>query len=85
MDKTSIHICNLLQNEKKQSELFIGSTQYDWDYMVIRYTADCTEALPLTLMDKTICGLLNIDGALTAAQLGTILGLNVVDNPKNCE
>ena len=85
MDKTSIHICNLLQNEKKQSELFIGSTQYNWEYMVIRYTSDCTDALPLTLMDKTICGLLNIDGALTTAQLGAILGLNVVDDPENCE
>lgn len=85
MDKTSIHICNLLRDEKKQSELFIGSTQYYWDYMLIPYTADCTEALPLTLMDKTICGVLDIDGALTAAQLGAILGLNVVDEPENCE
>lgn len=85
MDKTSIHICNLLRDEKKQGELFIGCTQYDWDYMVIPYTADCTEALPLTLMDKTICGVLDIDGALSVAQLGAILGLNVVDDSENCE
>lgn len=85
MDKTSIHIYNLLREAKKQSELFIGSAQYYWDYMVIPYTADCTEALPLTLMDKTICGILDIDGALTTAQLGAILGLNVVDEPENCE
>lgn len=81
MDKTSIQICNLLREEKKQCELYLGYTQYYWEYMVIPYTADCTEALPLTLMDKTICGLLDIDGTLTTAQLGSILGLNVCDNP----
>lgn len=85
MDSTSIKICNLLRDVKKQSELYIGHTQYNWDYMVISYSADCTEALPLSLMDKTICGLLNIDGALTTAQLGSILGLNVTSDPANGE
>ena len=55
MDNTSIQICNLLRSEKKQNELYIGCTEYSWEYSVLNYTADCTEALPLTLMDKTIC------------------------------
>ena len=81
MDKNSIQICNLLRSEKKRSELYLGCTTYYWEYSVVGYTADCTEALPLTLMDKTICGVLDLDGELTTAQLGAILGLNVSDNP----
>ena len=81
MDNTSIQICNLLRSEKKQNELYIGCTEYSWEYSVLNYTADCTEALPLTLMDKTICGVLDLDGELTTVQLGAILGLNVSDNP----
>ncbi|MBR1436485.1 MAG: hypothetical protein IJ584_15405 [Bacteroidales bacterium] len=81
MDKNSIQICNLLRSEKKHSELYLGCTTYYWDYSIVGYTADCTEALPLTLMDKTICGVLDLDGELTTDQLGAILGLNVSDNP----
>ncbi len=81
MDNTNIQICNLLRSEKKQNELYIGCTEYAWEYSVLNYTADCTEALPLTLMDKTLCGVLDLDGDLTKDQLGAILGLNVKDNP----
>lgn len=81
MNNDSIHICNLLRREKRQSELYIGYTPYYWEYMVVQFSADCTEALPLTLLDKTICGVLNIDGRLTVPQLGSILGLNVNDDP----
>lgn len=70
---------------KKQTELYIGCTQLEWDYIEVPYKADCTEALPLTIMDKVICGLLDIDGKLTAAQLGNILGLNINDDPQNGE
>ena len=81
MDNNSIQICNLLRSVKKQSELYIGCVPYKWDYMAVHYTADCTEALPLTLLDKTICGVLDVDGRLTMEQIGTILGLNVEDAP----
>ena len=70
---------------KKQAELYIGCTQLDWEYIVVPYMADCTEALPLTIMDKVICGLLSVDGRLTALKLGEILGLNVNDDPENGE
>lgn len=81
MDNNSIQICNLLRSGKKQSELYIGCVPFSWDYMTVNYTADCTEALPLTLLDRTICGVLDLDGSLTMEQIGAILGLNVDDAP----
>ncbi|MBO5919679.1 MAG: S1 RNA-binding domain-containing protein [Bacteroidales bacterium] len=68
---------------KKQSELYIGCTNLDWEYIEVPYTADCTVALPLSFMDKVICGLLSIDGELSALQLGEILGLNVDNSHKD--
>ena len=82
MDNDSIQICNLLRSGKKQSELYIGCVPYFWEYMAVNYTADCTEALPLTLLDKTICAVLDLDGSLTMEQIGSILGLNVEDAPE---
>ena len=85
MNNTSLQICNLLRKEKRQSELYVGFTKYNWEYMIVPFTADCTEALPLTLMDKTICGILDLDGKTTFTRLGTILGLNVEDAPERGE
>ena len=82
MNSTSIHICDLLRGEKHQSELYLGCTNFNWEYLTTGYKADCTEALPLTLLEKAICGLLDVDGALTFDQIGAILGLNVCDAPE---
>ena len=81
MNNDSIQICNLLRKERRQSELYLGYITYYWEYLVAQFKADCTEALPLTLLDKTICGVLNLDGRLDESQLGSILGLNVDDDP----
>ena len=85
MNSNSIHVCNLLRKEKHQSELYLGNISYTWEYLISSYTADCTEALPLTLLDKAICGVLDVDGSLTFEQLGAILGLNVCDAPDSGE
>ena len=76
-------ICNLIRKVKTPNELFIGATTYNWTYMIASYTADCTEALPLSIFDKTICGILHIDGAISFETLGDILGFNVKDDPEN--
>ena len=81
----SISICKLLRNKKKQTELYIGSIPYNWEFLVARFTADCTEALPLSIFDKTICGILDLDGRVPFDTLGEILGLNVKDNPEQGE
>ena len=81
----SINLCKLLGKEKKQTELYIGSVPYNWQYLVAGFTADCTEALPLSIFDKTICGILNLDGRVHVDVLGDILGLNIRNNPTGCE
>lgn len=85
MDNNSLHIFDLLRSKKTPGELFLGCFNYTWEYMKVSYTADCTEALPLTLLDKTICGVLDIDRELTFGDLGAILGLNVDDDPEGGE
>ena len=70
-------ICNLIRKVKTPNELFIGATTYNWTYMIASYTADCTEALPLSIFDKTICGILHIDGAISFETLGDILGAHM--------
>ena len=77
----SASISDLIRKVKTPKELFIGETTYNWEYMIASYTADCTEALPLSIFDKTICGILHIDGAISFETLGDILGLNVKDDP----
>lgn len=81
----NISICKLLRNKKKQTELYIGSIPYNWEFLVAHFTADCTEAMPLSIFDKTICGILNLDGRVPFDTLGEILGLNVKDNPEQGE
>ena len=78
----NIDICNLLRSKKKQTELYIGSISRDWEYLVAHFTADCTEAQPLSIFDKTICGILDLDGRVHFDTLGEILGLNVKDDPE---
>ena len=85
MDNTSMQIYTLLGKEKKLSELYLGHLSYTWEYMTAEYAADCTEALPLTLLDKTICGVLDLDGEMSFGTLGAILGLNVDDEPEGSE
>lgn len=40
---------NAIAKSKKVSELFLGTFDINWDFAKIRYTAVCTEALPLTV------------------------------------
>ena len=77
----SATICNLLRKEKRQSELYIGTVPYNWEYMTVSFQADCTEALPLSLLDKTICGILHLDGTVSFDDLGDIMGFNVKNAP----
>ena len=65
MDKFSIEICKLLRKEKRQSEIYLGHFPFQWDFVVGYFAADCTEAMPLTLFDKTICGVLGLDGRMS--------------------
>lgn len=67
------------------SEIYIGSVDVDWKFSVADYTADCVKSIPFNLFDKAVCSLLNIEGQMTAVQMGKILGLNVIDAPDEGE
>lgn len=67
----------------KLSEVFLGEVRIPWTYSIVKYEADCTEGLELDLFDRAVCGVLNLDGAVTAERLGEILGLNVVSDIDN--
>ena len=71
---------NEVRIAKKPTEFFLGFIQKEWKYSMADYTADCIESIPLSIFDKAVCGLLNIESQLSFAQIGEILGLNIVDN-----
>lgn len=69
--------------KKKTSEKFIGKTTFSWKFSEVFYTADCTIGIPFDLFDKTIVGLLQIDGSSSITEMGEILGMNLIDDPEN--
>jgi hypothetical protein len=75
------NIYNALFQEKKLTEFYIGSIPFQWNYTIAHYTAELTEAVDFTLFDKVICGILQLDEVASLEEIGTILGMNVVDNP----
>ncbi len=75
------NIYRAIQQDKRLTEIYLGYQEFEWLYTKVKYSATCTEAVEFTLFDKTICGLLNIEDALSFEQIGEILGFNVEDNP----
>jgi hypothetical protein len=76
--------CNIfkaIEQDKKLTEIYLGYKPFDWFFTKAKYSATCTEAVEFTLFDKTICGLLNIENALSFDEIGKILGFNVTANP----
>lgn len=83
MNNYSIDFYNKIADRKQLSEVFLGAQNILWRYSVVNYMADCTEGLDLSLFDRAICGILDLDGAVTMSRLGEILGLNVESDPAN--
>ena len=74
---------NAIAKSKKVSELFLGTFDINWDFAKIRYTAVCTEALPLTVMERMVCGIVNLDGRVCLGDLARIMGLNIENDVQN--
>lgn len=71
---------NIVSKDKKVSELFLGTLDVNWEFALINYTATCTEALPLTFLEKMVCGIANLDGKVDLSDLANIMGFNIEDN-----
>jgi hypothetical protein len=85
MNNIDFEIYKLIQQEKKLTEIYLGSVPFSWEYAIVDYKADCTEAISFTPFDKVICGLLSIDEVLSFEGIASILGLNVIDNSENSQ
>ena len=76
MDKTNIDVFKALKDSKLPTEYYLGYVNFDWQFSVVDYTADCVEYLPFNVFDSAITSLLQIDGQMTLGQIGKVLGLN---------
>ncbi|MFD2540749.1 PIN domain-containing protein [Lacinutrix gracilariae] len=81
MNNLDYNIFKAIEQDKKLTEIYLGYQPFEWFFTKAKYAATCTEAVEFTLFDKTICGLLNIERALSIEKIGEILGFNVIDNP----
>lgn len=43
---------NIIAKDKKVSDLFLGILDINWKFAKIGYNAICTEALPLTFLER---------------------------------
>lgn len=80
---TNSLIYNAVCQHKKLTEIYMGYISYPWQYAIVDYMADRTEAMPLTLFDKVISGVLQVDETLSMDRFGDILGLNIKDDPSH--
>lgn len=83
MTLNNIQAYNKIAKNKMVSELFLGTLEIDWDFAKIRYTAMCTEALPLTFLETMVCGIAKLDGKVSLFDLAHIMGLNIENDVKN--
>ena len=74
---------NKVAKAKKVSDLFLGTLYVNWEFAKIGYSATCTEALPLTFLEKMVCGIADLDGKVNLVDLAHIMGLNIENNVQN--
>ncbi|MEY4925823.1 MAG: hypothetical protein RI894_259 [Bacteroidota bacterium] len=65
------------------SEQYLGRMEWAWTFCIAHYTAESTESVEFSLLDKVICGILQLDNTLNWVKIGEILGLNVVQDVRN--
>ena len=82
ISKTDIEIYSEIFQEKLLTEKYLGYVNFDWLYSSVKYTADCTLAIPFDLFDKVIVGILSVDEVLSIEQIGEILGMNLTHDPE---
>lgn len=80
ISKTDIEIYSEIFQEKSLTEKYLGYVNFDWLYSSVKYTADCTLAIPFDLFDKVIVEILTVDEVLSIEQIGEILGMNLIHN-----
>ena len=85
ISKTDTEIYSEIFQEKLTTEKYLGYVSFDWIYSSVKYTADCTLAIPFDLFDKVIVGILSVDEVLSIEQIGEILGMNLTHNAEKLQ
>jgi hypothetical protein len=83
MNSINIRGFQQVVNEKKVSELYLGTLDINWKFLKVGYNAICTEALPLTFFEKMVCGIANLDEKVYLNDLAHIMGLNIEEDILN--
>jgi hypothetical protein len=76
-------IYQTVYQQKALTEYILGITSFSFPFVKAHYKAVCTRAIDFTLLDKVICGILQLDEVLNFEQIADILGLNVVHRPND--
>ncbi len=83
MTNLDSQIYNAVRTTLIPSEQYLGRMEWAWTFCIVHYTAESTESVEFSLLDKVICGILQISGTLNWVKIGEILGLNVVQDVRN--
>ncbi|BDS09577.1 hypothetical protein [Aureispira anguillae] len=75
------NILKAIRTHKQVTEVYLGFLEFSWEFSLAEYSATCIEAIDLSLLDKAICGLLQVEDSLSLEKIGNILGFNVEDKP----
>lgn len=65
------------------SLIIIGTVNLEWQFARGLYNCLCVNYEDVDIFDKVICGLLYHSNDLTLSEIGTLMGLNVIDDPSS--
>lgn len=75
-----LRIIEAASKEKKLIERIIGFTEFDWDFIIAKYSGECVQPVNFTLFDEVLCDLLLVEN-MSLFKLGEILGLSASKDP----
>src|SRR5690606_16185549 len=75
-----LRIIDAASKEKKLIERIVGFTDFDWSFTVAKYKGVCSQPVNFSLFDEVLCDLL-LTEQMSAAKIGTILGLDIEKDP----
>ena len=65
------------------SSIIIGTINLEWQFARGVYNCLCVNYEDIDIFDKVICGLLYHSNSMTKSEIGTLMGLNIIDDPSS--
>ena len=60
----------------------LGFVDFDWHFAKGKFSCNCINTIPTNAFDRVICGILSKKQLMSKDEIATIMGFNVIDNPK---